>query len=388
MKISLCMIVKNEEKYIKMCLENAMKLADEAIVVDTGSTDRTKVIIEEFDSNIKIIDSKWEDDFSKARNISIEHATGDWLLIIDADEKLLCDPKKVREKLENADSDGYKIPLYNISSASTVIYSAVYCKLFRNNKGYKYKGSIHENINVPNMEKDNYIIEEKICKVIHYGYLYSVVKERGKSDRNLKILKKQLKENQNDPYIYYNIGACYEAAGDNEKALEYYFECNKVASKKSLTRITLYEIDMSKRIAECLVKLGKYSECIEMIDNLLSDTAYEGFVDLEYIQGFCYYLEKDYKTAILCFEKCIEMGETKKFISVLGMGSFKAKFVMAKCYIELKDEENAINSFMESVFDKNNFLHEGTKDFAVYLKTNNRIEILDELIKLVGLKHL
>jgi glycosyltransferase involved in cell wall biosynthesis len=381
------MIVKNEEKYIKMCLENAMKLADEVIIVDTGSTDKTKEIIKEVDQNIKIIDYKWEDDFSKARNISIENATGDWILILDADEKLLCDASKVREILENTQADGYKIPLYNIMSSSMVLYSAVYIKFFRNNKGYRYEGSIHEQVNVSKGITEKYILEENICKVIHYGYLTSVVKERNKADRNLKILKKQLKEKPNDPYVYYNIGASYMVTENYEEALKYFFKCNKVASKKSLTGLTLYEIDMAKRIAECLVKLDRYSECIEMIDNLLSDKAYEGYVDLEYIKGFCYYLKKDYKKAIQCFEKCIEIGETKKFTSMMGMGSFKPKLMMARCHGELKDELKAINCFMESVFNPNNFTHEGVDVFRTYLKITNRIEILEQLNKLVGEKH-
>lgn len=383
MKISLCMIVKNEEKYIKMCLENAMKLADEAIIVDTGSTDKTKEIIKEFDENIKIIDYKWEDDFSKARNISLEAATGDWILIIDADEKLLCDVEKVRKTLENADSDGYKIPLYNIMTTSMVMYSAVYCKFFRNNKGYKYRGNIHEQVNVPNMQIDKYIIDEKICKIIHYGYLMSVVKDRNKSERNLEILEKDIKEKPYDPFVYYNIGVSYEISCDYEKALKYFLKCNKLASVNNASGITLYEIDMSKRIAECLVKLKKYDECIEMINNLLSDRCYTGFVDLKYIEGFCYYLKKDYSKSVECFEECIKIGETRKFVSVLGMGSYKAKFMIAKCYEELKDELKAINWFMESIFDPNNFMHEGIEDFRKYLIITNRNEILDGLNKLV-----
>ncbi|WP_051624040.1 glycosyltransferase [Clostridium akagii] len=387
MKISLCMIVKNEEKYMKMCLENAMKLVDEVIIVDTGSTDKTKEIIEKISGNIKIIDYRWQDDFSKARNISLENATGDWILMLDADEKLLCDPDKVRETLANTKAAGYKIPLYNIINTKTVVYSAVYIKFFRNNKGYKYKGRIHEQINLPDAGLNENIIDEKIAKVMHYGYLESIVKGKSKSERNLRILKKELKEDPNNPFIYYNIGVGYHMAGDYEKSLKYFFKCNSIASKKSLTRITLYEIDMSKRIAECLAQLKKYDECIDMIDELLSDNCYKRFVDLEYLKGMCYYLQKQYKEAIKCFHKCTEMGETKEFLSVLGMGSFKAKFMMARCYVELKDELKAINCFMESVFDTNNFLNEGLDDFRIFLKNTNRVEILEQLNKLVSEKN-
>lgn len=385
MKISLCMIVKNEEKYIKMCLENAMKLVDEIIIVDTGSTDKTKDIIKEFNNNnIKIIDYKWENDFSKARNISLKNATGDWILMLDADEKILCDPIKVRNILENSDADGYKIPLYNIMNVDMIIYSAVYVKFIRNNKGYEYEGAIHEQINIPQMETDKYIIDSSICNIVHYGYLNSVVKDKNKADRNLKILKNELKRNPKQPFVYYNIGVTYEVMGDYNKAIKYFFKCNDISRKEDPTGITTYEIDMSKRIAECLVRLKKYDECILLVDNLLRDNCYEGFVDLEYIKGFCYYAQKKYAKAIPCYEKCIEMGDTKKFISVFGIGSFKAKGMMAKCYVELKEEIKAINCFMESIFDPNNFNYEGIDDFRKYLMDTNRIEILNQLNKLVS----
>ncbi|MDD3223524.1 MAG: glycosyltransferase [Clostridium sp.] len=384
MKISLCMIVKNEEKYIKMCLENAMKVADEAIIVDTGSTDRTKEIINEFGGNIKVIDYKWEDDFSKARNISIDNATGDWILMLDADEKLLCDAGKVKSILKSEKLDGYRIPLYNILDVNTVAYSAVYIKFFKNKNQYRYSGRIHEQLYIPNMIEEDNIMDNKICKVIHYGYLQSTFKEKDKSNRNLEILKKELKEDPNSPFVYYNIGVSYVTAGNHEKALKYFFKCNNLARKENPTGITTYEIEMARRIADCLIHLKKYDECIEMVDNLLSDDCYKGFVDLEYTKGLCYYMQKKFDEAIKSFEKCVDMGDTRKFISVLGAGSFKAKHSMAICYVELKEEVKAINCFMESVFDPNNFMHEGIEDFRKYLIFNKRIEILNQLNKLAS----
>src|SRR3990167_6711291 len=91
--ISLCMIVKNEERYLDQCLNSVKDLADEIIIVDTGSTDRTKEIAKKF--NAKIFDFKWTDDFSAARNESIKHATKDWILVLDADEVLDEEGKKM-----------------------------------------------------------------------------------------------------------------------------------------------------------------------------------------------------------------------------------------------------------------------------------------------------
>ena len=86
-KISVCIIAKNEEKYIEECLKSVLDIADEIIVLDTGSTDKTKDIVSAFPKT-KLYETTWEDDFSKARNQCISHATGDWILSIDADERL------------------------------------------------------------------------------------------------------------------------------------------------------------------------------------------------------------------------------------------------------------------------------------------------------------
>ncbi|MFN4149737.1 MAG: glycosyltransferase family 2 protein, partial [Candidatus Sericytochromatia bacterium] len=85
-KLSLCLITKNEEKNIARCLDSVQGIVDEIILLDTGSTDKTVEIAKNY--NAKIFYSDWENDFSKARNESINKATGDWILILDADEEL------------------------------------------------------------------------------------------------------------------------------------------------------------------------------------------------------------------------------------------------------------------------------------------------------------
>lgn len=380
MKISLCMIVKNEEKYIEMCLKNALKVVDEIIIVDTGSTDNTLNIIKKFEDKVNLYQYKWENDFAKARNISLEKATGDWILVLDADEKLICDVDKFRKQLEDTEYEGFMLPLYNIMNKNLIVYSAVYCKLFRN-KGYRYKGTIHEHVNVDS----NKVVEFdlNICKIFHYGYMKNVIKDKNKMKRNRDILFKQLKEDAENPYVYYNIGVTYMNDENWQEALNYFFKCNALASKISLTGVTKYEIDMAKRMAECFYKLEQYELCIDFIDDLLGDIAYEGFVDLVYIKGHCYFAMKNYNDAIRTFEKCLEIGETKKFITVNGMGSYLPKLMLGKIYSILKNENMAINKFMECIFDPNNYMKDGLDELRAYLTLNNRVEILNYLNTLV-----
>ena len=85
-KLSLCMIVKNEQRWLEDCLNSVKDLVDEMIIVDTGSQDNTVEIAHRFGA--KVFDHPWNGDFSEARNHSLGYATGDWILVLDADERL------------------------------------------------------------------------------------------------------------------------------------------------------------------------------------------------------------------------------------------------------------------------------------------------------------
>src|SRR5436190_22371274 len=94
-KLSLCMIVKNESKHLANCLESVDGVVDEIIIVDTGSTDNTIEIAEKYGA--KVFHYKWHDDFGAARNEALKYASGDWVLVLDADEVLSDESKdKIR----------------------------------------------------------------------------------------------------------------------------------------------------------------------------------------------------------------------------------------------------------------------------------------------------
>src|SRR5574343_299448 len=107
MKLSACLMVKNEEENLPRCLNSIKDVVDEIIIVDTGSTDSTIEIAKEYTDKIYI--HPWENNFSKHRNQSISYATGDWILIIDADEELIIHPKssvkQFKEFLEHMETD-------------------------------------------------------------------------------------------------------------------------------------------------------------------------------------------------------------------------------------------------------------------------------------------
>ncbi|MBS3175971.1 glycosyltransferase [Candidatus Woesearchaeota archaeon] len=116
--LSLCTIVKNEESEIRSFLEHIHDFVDEIILVDTGSTDKTKKIASEF-PKVKIFDFVWENNFAKARNESLKHASGEWILVLDADERISSfdfdEVKKIIEENNKKKIDGFTLIQRNYS---------------------------------------------------------------------------------------------------------------------------------------------------------------------------------------------------------------------------------------------------------------------------------
>lgn len=178
--ISLCMIVKNEEQTLTRCLNCIKDIADEIIIVDTGSTDKTKEIAYKFTN--KVYDFTWCDDFSKARNFSFSKATKEYIMWLDADdvilEKDIIKLKYLKENLDkNIDIVMFKYDL-NLDSNGTPALSYYRERLLKRKNNYKWKSPIHEAIELKgNILKENISITHK--------------KEKNRDPkRNLKIFEK------------------------------------------------------------------------------------------------------------------------------------------------------------------------------------------------------
>lgn len=162
--LSLCLIARNEEQNIERCLSSVRGLVDEIIVVDTGSTDRTKEIVRRFTE--KIFDLPWNNDFAAAKNEALKQATGDWILVLDADEGVSSpDHDRIKEALRNPSAIAFTFILrnytndaraagwtsregdsYEESLAASGWWEVPKIRLFKNNLGITYSGKIHESV--------------------------------------------------------------------------------------------------------------------------------------------------------------------------------------------------------------------------------------------------
>ncbi|MDD2627702.1 MAG: glycosyltransferase family 2 protein [Clostridia bacterium] len=184
-KISLCMIVKNEEKTLDKCLKSAERISDEIIIVDTGSTDKTKEIAKKYTQ--KIYDFKWVDDFAKARNYSFSKASKEYIMWLDADDVILEEDiiKIVKLKKQITEDVDMVMMKYNTSfdENNNPTFSYNRERIFKKEKGYIWEGRIHEVV-VPSgniIYSDAAICHKKVSV--------------GNPKRNLNIFNKMIAEN-------------------------------------------------------------------------------------------------------------------------------------------------------------------------------------------------
>lgn len=356
--ISLCMIVKNEEQFLEQCLNSIKDLVNEIIIVDTGSTDKTKEIASKFKA--KIYDFQWCDDFSAARNESLKHATGDWIMVLDADETIAeRDLSKIRELVMNTEAKGYILTQRNyihsledlnfarldgievrgagqaekdfisslgddyIESKDTAgWFSVPIVRLFRNSSDLAFSGRIHEDIS-PSMSGK--IVHSDI-PIHHFG------KMNIENWKKKWVLYEQLEEKkaaeEKDYYAYFELGRQYLANQKIEPAKEMLLRSIKLnnnfwTSWFNLGSIYLIQGQREEAII-CLEKAKTLNPSVAIIYTNL---------------GVAYVQEKESKKAIDNFLIAVE----------LNPRDADAYFNLGLCYNEMGEKNQAYRAFEKAI---------------------------------------
>lgn len=217
--VSLCMIVRDEERFLSECLESAREAADEIVVVDTGSRDRTVEIAREFQA--KVVQFPWNDDFAAARNRSLEASSGRWVLTLDADERVAPGTAaKIREAAREGGWDVGLLPFINMRDGQPCGRQWLSCRVFRRTPGMRYVGRIHEQL-IQNLPQPRTRVIEST--VYHYGYEASLFAERQKKDRNAKLIELALAESESQgPLMHANYLFHYANLASNQELLRRY----------------------------------------------------------------------------------------------------------------------------------------------------------------------
>ncbi|MDD5558295.1 tetratricopeptide repeat protein [Candidatus Methylomirabilis sp.] len=297
--LSLCMIVKNEEANLGRCLESVTGVADEIIVVDTGSTDRTVEIARQHGA--KIFSHQWSDDFAAARNVSLRSATSDWILVLDADEALAKEDRGCLRALLR--QDGPTAYLLNIVSpvndrrSSHAVINA-FPRLFRNRPEIRFEGRCHEQV-TPSIARVGGTVSPSEIQVHHRGYHGLWVDLSAKRQRNVRLLRQQLADHPEDPLAHFHLGEVYGLEGRIDEAIVCYRAAlslpglpptNRSVARRSLAACLLNRQQFEEAWQECclalkedsgyamphltgaiaLGKLGRYEAAIQQIDLYLA----------------------------------------------------------------------------------------------------------------------
>jgi glycosyltransferase involved in cell wall biosynthesis len=266
-RLSLSMIVKDEEGSLPICLESAGRVVDEIIIVDTGSTDSTKAVANRFGA--RLIDYKWRDNFSEARNVSLENCSGDWILVLDADEELVTETQeRIRGVIESSSADGIEMIIRSEMPESDVVGldEIRLLRLFRNRKEFRYSLPIHEQIR-PAIEKFRGKIIDSDLVILHHGYARKMVQgKENRGERNLKILRKALLKSPNDPYLNYQLGVALMSTGDRVNA---YTELRKVLNM-DYSRLPTAILDrLFMRLSQLAVEMNDNNSAVQFAERSL-----------------------------------------------------------------------------------------------------------------------
>lgn len=308
-KLSICMMVKNEEKYLEKSLESLKPLFDnlktELIIVDTGSEDNTIEIAKRYTK--KVYFHQWNNNFGDMRNKTIKYATGEWILILDGDE-VFQDIQPLIKFLNSSSSRKYNTGSITIKSITTEnnedIYQAVdILRLFRNTNDFSYMGTIHEQ---PQFQNPVFFTN---AEVLHYGYL-STDKElmEYKFKRNVELLEKELEKDPKNIYNWYQLAQSYGMYKNYKKSLETILKAYKLVQKeKDSYRSYIYVYNHLARSYYHNQKLEELEQvCLEALE------IEENFIDFYYYLGVAQSnLNRD-EEAIKNFKKYLKVFEKYK----------------------------------------------------------------------------
>jgi len=393
MKLSIGMMVKNESKYLRKCLESLKPIRDsiesELIIVDTGSTDDTVEIAKEFTD--KVYFHEWNSNFSEMRNITIKYCTGEWVLIIDGDE-VISNPNGIIQFLNSSEIKKHKTASFAIKNFTSInndeeftVFTAV--RIFKKDSDFRFEGAIH---NQPIWKKPLINLDSEIE---HYGYINNDKELMDKKFlRTSRILKSNLEKNPENIYYIYQLAVSYAMHGDLDDALE------TIQKAYHLVKSKMFDLNKHMYVNIFLAKMyltnGKFGE-VETI--CLEATKKEGFyIDLYYYLAKAQFSTYKNEEAIEAYNKYLkklkdfnnfEVADDLSIIDyTLGNHDY-ACLDMATLYERIGNYEDALtfikkiksNKVLNSAFNTSMSLYtklnkfEELRDFYNHVATNHSL---------------
>jgi tetratricopeptide (TPR) repeat protein len=356
LRLSLCMIVRDEQEMLPRCLAAVVDAVDEIVIVDTGSSDRTIEIARSFGA--QVIEREWTGSFADARNVSFDAATGDWLMYLDADEVLVGeDAPLLRSLTTRTWREAFYLAETNytgeLDAGTAVTHNAL--RVFRNRPEYRFEGRLHEQIAkfLPGYLPER--LEPTNVRIEHYGYLGVVRDTREKSRRNIELLRMQQAESPPTPFLHYNLGSEYAAAGDTPAAAREFERASELMEADPHRDTYEFAPALANRLVKSLQACGRHEEALARAAEALE--RFPGFTDLVLEQAAAHLALNDADQAIALYERCIEMGDApRQYTATVGCGTYLPRISLGELRLARGETEQAVELLEHCVREHPEFI--------------------------------
>ncbi len=325
-KISLCMIVRDEEENLAGCLLPVKGIFDEIVVVDTGSRDGTVRIARRLGA--KVFHFPWRDDFAEARNFSLSHATGDWIFWMDADDRLESrEALKLKGLAKSSPPNCYFLCQVVSTEFNGMRTEFLQLRCFPNLPGVRFENPVHEQV-AYSLDRLGLRPVTTGVRINHLGYSHPE-EYRRKVERNLRILQKQVERNPEDMAIRYQLATNYNAKGMVKEAVRELTELLGIAKSNpdfpEITKMAHIILGNNYR------KLGKFNLAFQQYQDAGKIDPEDGLPN--YCLGELHYKLGRLAEAKGNFEEVKRKG-IKLGLASLPLGELRYfnSFYLAKCY--------------------------------------------------------
>jgi glycosyltransferase involved in cell wall biosynthesis/Tfp pilus assembly protein PilF len=370
-RVSLCLIVKNEEANLPDCLGSAADLVDEVVVVDTGSTDKTKEIAARYGA--RVFNFPWCDNFAAARNETLRHATGDWIFWLDADDRVDEDNRaKLRQLFAGLGDDNaaYAMKCLCLPDAVTGTSTVVdHIRLFRNRPDVRWSYRVHEQI-LPAVRKVGGEVRWADVVIRHTGYQDPPLRKR-KLERDLRLLKLEDAERPDDPFTLFNFGQVAQELGKHAEAIPLLRRSLQRSHPKDSIVRKLYAL-----IAGCHRQLGQKEAALAACRE--GKVHYPDDAELLFIESILLREKGELAGAEACLRRTLAAPGEGHFASVdAGLRGYKARQNLAVLCLQQGKNDEAEVHFREVLAERPDFLP-GWLGLAELLLSQKRWAELEE----------
>src|SRR5579884_3483257 len=304
-RLSACLIVKDESDQLPRCLRSLAPVADEVVVVDTGSRDGTVEVARAHGARVAVV--PWRGDFSAARNAALGLASGDWILVLDADDGNVVENQSVR--------------------------------LFRNRRAYRFRGRIHEQI-LPALAEAGAQPQASPVTILHYGYLSSVVALKQKIARNAALLEEETARHPEDAFSWFNLGTEHLRAQRLAEAEEAFRRSLLLTGPEKPRYLSV----AVRNLVLTLRAQGKHAEVLEVLRQYQS--VFPDYTDLVYLEGLTHADLLDWESVEGAMRRALELGDapSEHYLVLHGAGGELARLWLGIAEAERGRGSSALRS--------------------------------------------